>query len=354
MPTRTRSPGDRPTADRAGHLRHQVLAVGQLGVDAGDRAEEPDRGDRGGSVGVGGDGDRLGPQEGHATARGDGPFDRRDRRTQQRGGPARHLGRDPVAQPDELGHEPAGRVGVELGRGSDLLEPAGVHHADPVGDGERLLLVVGDEQRGRADLELDPPDLVAQLGAHLGVERRERLVEQQHRRLDRQRPGQRDALLLATRELAGVALAVLGEADQLELLLRDLAARAAVLAAQLEAERDVVEHGHVREEAVGLEDHPHVALVGRHAGQVLAADLDAAGRGLVEAGQDPQGGGLAAAGRPQQGDQLAGREVQGEPVERAHRCHRPGSGPSARPRGRPASRCVVILLLLRRRGPGCG
>ena len=40
----------------------------------------------------------------------------------------------------------------------------------------------------------------------LGVERRERLVEQQHRGLDRQCPGQRHALLLAARELVRVAL----------------------------------------------------------------------------------------------------------------------------------------------------
>ena len=33
-----------------------------------------------------------------------------------------------------------------------------------------------------------------------------------------------------------------------------------------------VEHGQVREQAVGLEHHPHVALVGRHPGQVVAAD----------------------------------------------------------------------------------
>ena len=42
----------------------------------------------------------------------------------------------------------------------------------------------------------------AQLAAHLRVERAERLVEQQHLRLDRQRAGQRDALALAAGELA--------------------------------------------------------------------------------------------------------------------------------------------------------
>ena len=66
------------------------------------------------------------------------------------------------------------------------------------------------------ELQLDPADLVAQLLADLGVQRGQRLVEQQHPRLDRQRPGQRDPLLLAAGELVRVLRAVLGQADQVE------------------------------------------------------------------------------------------------------------------------------------------
>ena len=80
------------------------------------------------------------------------------------------------------------------------------HHADPVGDGQRLLLVVGDEQGGDAHLELDPADLVPQLRPDLGIERRQRLVQQQHLRLDGQRPGQRDPLLLPAGDLVRVAV----------------------------------------------------------------------------------------------------------------------------------------------------
>ena len=121
-----------------------------------------------------------------------------------------------MLSPTNSADERRGRGGVELRGRRQLLEPAGVHDADPVGDGERLLLVVGDEQRGRADVELDPADLVAQLDPHLGVEGRQRLVEQQHRRLDGERPGQRDPLLLAAGELVGVAVLVLAEADEVE------------------------------------------------------------------------------------------------------------------------------------------
>jgi hypothetical protein len=62
---------------------------------------------------------------------------------------------------------------------------------------------VGDEDAGDVDLVVQPPQPAPQLLAHLGVERAERLVEQQHLRLDRQRAGQRHALALAAGELEG-------------------------------------------------------------------------------------------------------------------------------------------------------
>ena len=94
---------------------------------------------------------------------------------------------------------------VELVGRADLLDLAVGHHHDAVGDVHRLLLVVGDEHGGHVDLVVQPAQPGAQLLAHLGVERAERLVEQQHLRLDRERPGQRHALALAAGELRGVA-----------------------------------------------------------------------------------------------------------------------------------------------------
>ena len=80
-----------------------------------------------------------------------------------------------------------------------------VHDHDAVGDLERLFLVVGDEHAGDVNLVVQPAQPLAQLLAHLGVERAERLVEQQHLRLGRERPRQRDALPLAAGELRRVA-----------------------------------------------------------------------------------------------------------------------------------------------------
>ncbi len=115
----------------------------------------------------------------------------------------------------------AGLPYISAGR-PDLLDLAPVHHRDAVGDRERLLLVVRDVDRRDPELELDPPDLLAQLHAHLRVERRERLVEEQHARLDRERARERDALLHAAGELVRVALARVAEPDELEQLVDPL------------------------------------------------------------------------------------------------------------------------------------
>ena len=97
---------------------------------------------------------------------------------------------------------------VDLGRRADLLDPAVAHDDDPVGQRERLLLVVGHVDRRDPELALDRPDLLAQDDPDLGVERRQRLVEEQDLRLDGERAGERDALLLAARQLVRVAVAL--------------------------------------------------------------------------------------------------------------------------------------------------
>ena len=116
----------------------------------------------------------------------------------------------------ELVDERRRRALVDLVRRADLLDLAVAHHHHPVGELQRLLLVVGHEHRGQAHLLVQPAQPAAQLLPDLGVERAERLVEQQHARLDRQRAGQGHALALAAGELRGIALGEALELDQLE------------------------------------------------------------------------------------------------------------------------------------------
>ena len=95
-----------------------------------------------------------------------------------------------VLRTQEAIHEGRGRVAIDLFRRAHLLPPAVVHQHHAVGHFQRFFLVVGDEDRGDVQLVVEPAQPAAQLLAHLGVQRAEGLVEQQHPRLDRQRPGQ--------------------------------------------------------------------------------------------------------------------------------------------------------------------
>ncbi len=130
---------------------------------------------------------------------------------------------------------------------------------------------------------------------------------------------ERDALLHAARELVRIALRGLGEPDELEQLADPGPAIGLGLAPDPEAVLDVLLGGHVREQAVGLEHHPHVALVGRRSRDVLAVDDDPARIRLVESGNEAQRRRLAAAARAEQRHELAGLEGEVDPLERRHR-----------------------------------
>ena len=92
---------------------------------------------------------------------------------------------------------------VDLARAADLLDLPAVHDGDPVGHRERLFLIVRHVDERRPELVLDPLQLELHLLAQLHVEGAERLVEEQRRGPVDERARERDALLLAARELPG-------------------------------------------------------------------------------------------------------------------------------------------------------
>ena len=104
---------------------------------------------------------------------------------------------DPADRAQELHHEVGRRPVVHVAGRTHLLDPPGVHHRDRVRDLHRLLLVVGNEDRGHAVLVVEAAKPPSQLAADVRVERPERLVEQQHARLNRERPRQRHPLALS-------------------------------------------------------------------------------------------------------------------------------------------------------------
>ncbi len=131
----------------------------------------------------------------------------------------RHRAGEEIGTADEVGDEAIAGGVVELALSADLLHLAVLHHHQPVGDRERLLLVVGHHDGGEAEAALQLANLHPDLGAELGVEVGERLVQQQDLRLDHQGAGERHPLLLAAGELARHARAQLVQAHQAQRLL---------------------------------------------------------------------------------------------------------------------------------------
>jgi hypothetical protein len=121
-----------------------------------------------------------------------------------------------------------------------LLDASLVHDADLVGHGEGLVLVVRYEDRGGAAGADDVAHLVRQALAQVDIEVRKRLVEQQELGPRGERARQRNALLLATRDLVRVFLQHFVEPGQLGELAQPR--RALRLRRVVQAEGDVVRY----------------------------------------------------------------------------------------------------------------
>ena len=75
---------------------------------------------------------------------------------------------------------------------------------------------VGDQDDGHAEFAVDVGEQIEDRARGLRVERRGRLVRQQHARPRRQRAGNADALLLAAGEFGRVAIVLVGDTDKVE------------------------------------------------------------------------------------------------------------------------------------------
>ena len=172
-----------------------------------------------------------------------------------------------------------------------------------------------DEDGGDGQAPLQREQVAAHLHAQALVEVGQRLVEQQQPWLDDQGARQRDALLLATRELAGAAARMFAQAHHVEHG-ADLAARCRFVHASLDqAEGHVVPHAQVRPQRIALEDHPDAALPRRQAADVDTIDQHLPALLAHEAGDDAQQRALARTRGPEQREEFARRHVQAQAFE---------------------------------------
>ena len=158
--------------------------------------------------------------------------------------------------------------------------------------------------------DVEAREQIVQLRAHgslrMGVEGRERLVEEQHLRVAGERARKRDPLSLAARKPTGARGFEVGDAKSLEVFVGRVPA--GVL--------DVLAHGQVREERVLLEDQADAPAFGRHVDVALAVeedvvvDRDASRPWTREACDRAQDGRLAGAGRSDERERRGGLEAQ--------------------------------------------
>src|SRR5262249_13603290 len=119
---------------------------------------------------------------------------------------------------DEREDEGRRRIVIDLIWRRRLLDPALVHHHDAVGEFEGFFLIVRDEKRGVAGAVVQLAQPPAEVLAYAGVERAERLIEQQYFGLNGESASERNALALAAGELGREATLETRKLDKIEKL----------------------------------------------------------------------------------------------------------------------------------------
>src|SRR5215831_19222155 len=108
--------------------------------------------------------------------------------------------------PQEMVDEGCRRMIIHFLWRADLLRPTLVHDHHTIRHLQGLFLIVCDEDTRDMHLVMQTTKPATQFFAHLGIERTERFIEQQHLRLYGERPGQGNALTLTARELCRIAV----------------------------------------------------------------------------------------------------------------------------------------------------
>ncbi|OIQ85710.1 hypothetical protein GALL_324590 [mine drainage metagenome] len=181
---------------------------------------------------------------------------------------------------------------------------------------------MGDDEHRAAELAVEAVQQREHVVGAVRVEVAGRLVGQHQRRARQQRTGDRHALLLPTRKLAGPARRVTPKADRIEQFLRTPAQRA-VVARALHQRRHhhVVEHAESLDQVVELEHETDRAAAQRGARGVIerarraAGQIQLAGGRRVEQADHVEQRGLARTRRADQRGELAALQLEVDSVQ---------------------------------------
>ena len=189
---------------------------------------------------------------------------------------------------------------IDLQRRTDLNNPALMGDRQAVGHCHRLGIVRGRVESGRSPPLLDVPQLGVHAVAQLGVQMRNRLVEEEDGRLANEGTAERYALLLAAAQLGRHAAQQLVDlehpGDRAHPLVAGLGRVAAGGPRRAQREGKVLVDREMRIERVALEGHRHVAVGGIEPRCVAPADEDPTAGRLDEAGDEVERGRLAGSG----------------------------------------------------------
>ncbi|MPM84688.1 hypothetical protein SDC9_131761 [bioreactor metagenome] len=195
-------------------------------------------------------------------------------------------------------------------RSADLLDITVFHNDDAVAQRHGLGLVMGNIHKRGVDVLAQLDQLSTHLIAQLCVEVAQRLVHEEDLRMANNCAADGDTLALTAGERLGLSLQILGDTENLRRFLHLLVDLSLGNLAQLESERHVFIHGHMRVERVVLEDHRDVAILGGNVVDETVADVKLTLGNLFQTGDHAQSCRFAAAGRPDENHKLFVRDVK--------------------------------------------
>ena len=121
---------------------------------------------------------------------------------------------------------------------------------------------MGDHNSCNAQLLLQRLYFMAQVYADFGVKRRERFIKQQQPRAGGDGARQSDTLLLSARQLRGIFLGLLNQADQLQQFQHPGVNIWFAAPGVLQSESNILLDGQIRKQRIGLKDNAIVSFRG--------------------------------------------------------------------------------------------
>ncbi|CAH0206323.1 hypothetical protein SRABI106_01646 [Rahnella aquatilis] len=192
----------------------------------------------------------------------------------------------------EFQHETGCLFTPDFLRGADLFDITLAHDHHAVSDFHRFFLIVSHEHAGEFQFFMQLTQPAAQLFTHLCVQRAKRFIQQQNLRFNRQRTGQRHTLFLTAGKLCRITVCQMAKLHHLQqfsdFLFDGFSIRTLTARQHRQAKRDVVEHRHMAEQRIMLENETDLTITGMQARHVFTVKTQVSGALIFQVGDNTQ------------------------------------------------------------------